>query len=217
MPTTTVASHTHSVTVATTSQTHPSQIEIPSRIDQVILFVAARPRIFPLFDRPQPFQKLALSPFLQNGPQDRPQRDQGGHSCYWRDDRRVRVRSRSQEGMKVGRSMGTTFRYRYGRDEAGGSHGRAKAIRGGGKRIQRRWAELCCSVIVRCMRVCVHVCVWTRIKRNGNLDNRIRKLENDMDQKMEVGEHLLCGCQLADPITGFLMSPLNRSSHPPWS
>lgn len=92
IPTTTVASHTHSHTVATTSQTHPSQIEIPSRTDQVILFIAARLRIFPLFDRPQPFQKLALSPFLQNGPQDRPQRDQGGHSCYWRNDRRVRVR-----------------------------------------------------------------------------------------------------------------------------
>jgi hypothetical protein len=61
IPTTSVASRTHSVTVATTSQTHPSQIEIPSRIDQVILFIAARPRIFALFDRSQPFQKLALS------------------------------------------------------------------------------------------------------------------------------------------------------------
>jgi hypothetical protein len=38
-------------------------------------------------------------------------------------------------GMKVGRSMGTIFRYRYGRDEAGGGHRRAKAENGGRKRI----------------------------------------------------------------------------------
>jgi hypothetical protein len=63
-----------------TPQTHrcdhladlPEPDRDPVQNDQVILFIAARPRIFALFDRPQPFQKLALSPFLQNGPQDRP-------------------------------------------------------------------------------------------------------------------------------------------------
>lgn len=34
------------------------------------------------------------------------------------------------------------------------------------------------------MRVCVHVCVWTRTKRNGDLDNRIRRLEIDLEQSV---------------------------------
>lgn len=49
------------------------------------------------------------------------------------------------------------------------------------------------TLLLRCMRVCVHVCVWTRTKRNGDLDQPNPETRLWIWTKMEIPSIRLCG------------------------